>query len=112
LPSVADGNDNHIRCAGQQLTGWKPEGNASWAVEGGAIVGRQGPNGAPGDLFTEREYGDFELMVTLPRTVSMLNRVLELDEAEKVVAARPEDCICCRLCELRCPDMAIEIETE
>jgi NAD-dependent dihydropyrimidine dehydrogenase PreA subunit len=31
---------------------------------------------------------------------------------DKVVAARPEDCICCRLCELRCPDFAIEIETE
>jgi 2-oxoglutarate ferredoxin oxidoreductase subunit delta len=38
--------------------------------------------------------------------------VLELDDADKVVAARPEDCICCRLCELRCPDFAIEIETE
>ncbi|MFO7494885.1 MAG: 4Fe-4S ferredoxin, partial [Desulfobacterales bacterium] len=38
--------------------------------------------------------------------------VLELDASEKVVAARPEDCICCRLCELRCPDFAIEIETE
>jgi 2-oxoglutarate ferredoxin oxidoreductase subunit delta len=38
--------------------------------------------------------------------------VLELDDSDKVVAARPEDCICCRLCELRCPDFAIEIETE
>ena len=38
--------------------------------------------------------------------------VLELDEAEKVTAARPEDCICCEFCELRCPDFAIEIETE
>jgi 2-oxoglutarate ferredoxin oxidoreductase subunit delta len=38
--------------------------------------------------------------------------VLELDEADKVVAARPEDCICCELCELRCPDLAIEIEIE
>jgi len=38
--------------------------------------------------------------------------VLELDDADKVVAARPEDGICCRLCELRCPDFAIEIETE
>ncbi|MBA3036312.1 MAG: 4Fe-4S ferredoxin, partial [Desulfobacterium sp.] len=28
------------------------------------------------------------------------------------VAARPEDCIACRLCELRCPDLAIEIITE
>lgn len=38
--------------------------------------------------------------------------VLELDEAEKVIAARPKDCICCELCELRCPDFAIEIDTE
>jgi 2-oxoglutarate ferredoxin oxidoreductase subunit delta len=39
-------------------------------------------------------------------------QVLELDEAEKVVAARVEECICCRLCEMRCPDLAIEIATE
>jgi len=38
--------------------------------------------------------------------------VLELDAEEKVVAARPEDCICCLMCELRCPDLAIEVETE
>ena len=38
--------------------------------------------------------------------------VLELDEHERVVAVRPADCICCRLCEKRCPDMAIEIISE
>jgi 2-oxoglutarate ferredoxin oxidoreductase subunit delta len=38
--------------------------------------------------------------------------VLELDDQDKVVAARPQDCIACRLCELRCPDLAIEIELE
>ena len=38
--------------------------------------------------------------------------VLELDKEEKVVAAHPEDCICCKMCELRCPDLAIEIEIE
>jgi 2-oxoglutarate ferredoxin oxidoreductase subunit delta len=38
--------------------------------------------------------------------------VLELDRDEKVFAARPEDCICCKQCELRCPDLAIEILTE
>jgi 2-oxoglutarate ferredoxin oxidoreductase subunit delta len=38
--------------------------------------------------------------------------VLELDAEDKVVAARPEDCIVCMLCELRCPDMAIEVATE
>ena len=38
--------------------------------------------------------------------------VLELDDKDKAVAARPEDCIACKLCELRCPDLAIEIITE
>ncbi len=38
--------------------------------------------------------------------------VLVLDSKEKAVAAHPEDCICCKLCELRCPDLAIEIITE
>ncbi|MFT5726209.1 MAG: 2-oxoglutarate ferredoxin oxidoreductase subunit delta [Desulforhopalus sp.] len=36
-------------------------------------------------------------------------QVLELDSKEKAVAVRPEDCICCMLCELRCPDLAIEV---
>ncbi len=39
-------------------------------------------------------------------------QVLELDAAEKSVVVRPEDCICCRLCEIRCPDLAIEVITE
>jgi 2-oxoglutarate ferredoxin oxidoreductase subunit delta len=39
-------------------------------------------------------------------------KVLELDENDKVVAARPQDCVCCKLCELRCPDLAIEVRTE
>jgi len=38
--------------------------------------------------------------------------VLEIDQDEKVVAARPEDCICCKMCEIRCPDLAIEIITD
>jgi 2-oxoglutarate ferredoxin oxidoreductase subunit delta len=38
--------------------------------------------------------------------------VLALDDHEKVTAVQPHKCICCRLCELRCPDFAIEIETE
>ncbi len=38
--------------------------------------------------------------------------VLELDKTDKVEAVRPEDCICCRLCEIRCPDLAIEIIVE
>lgn len=38
--------------------------------------------------------------------------VLALDDTDKAVAVRPEDCICCRMCEQRCPDLAIEILTE
>jgi 2-oxoglutarate ferredoxin oxidoreductase subunit delta len=37
-------------------------------------------------------------------------KVLELDEDEKVIVVSPEKCTACRLCEFRCPDMAIEIE--
>ncbi|MBU1194835.1 MAG: 4Fe-4S binding protein [Proteobacteria bacterium] len=36
-------------------------------------------------------------------------KVLEFDEQGKAKAVRPEDCIACRLCELRCPDLAIQI---
>ena len=35
--------------------------------------------------------------------------VLELDAEEKAIAVRPDDCICCQLCEYRCPDFAIEV---
>lgn len=38
--------------------------------------------------------------------------VLEMDAEDKVFAARPEDCICCRLCEMRCPDLALEVICE
>ncbi len=36
--------------------------------------------------------------------------VLEFDDNGKAHAARPEDCIACKLCELRCPDLAIQIK--
>ena len=49
---------------GRDLAGWKARGNASWSVEDGILVGRQGPGGAAGDLFSEAEYGDFECEVT------------------------------------------------
>lgn len=39
-------------------------------------------------------------------------QVLELDQLDKAIAVRPEDCICCGLCELRCPDLAIEVVIE
>jgi len=46
---------------GRDLKGWKAEGNAAWSVVDGSIVGRQGPGGAAGDLFTEAQWPDFEL---------------------------------------------------
>jgi 2-oxoglutarate ferredoxin oxidoreductase subunit delta len=39
-------------------------------------------------------------------------QVLALDDKDKAQAARVENCIACKLCELRCPDLAIEIATE
>jgi len=39
-------------------------------------------------------------------------QVLEMDKAEKAIAARPDDCICCKMCELRCPDLAIQVIVE
>ncbi len=48
---------------GKDLTGWKPEGGAAWSVESGCLVGKQGANFAPGDLFSTQEYSDFELEV-------------------------------------------------
>lgn len=39
-------------------------------------------------------------------------KVLELDQKEKAVAARPEDCIACDLCAQVCPDLAIEVIIE
>ena len=46
---------------GKTLDGWRAEGNAAWAVQDGAIVGRQGPDNAAGDLYTRGEWADFEL---------------------------------------------------
>ena len=48
---------------GEDLSGWTVEGDAKWAVEDGVLVGRQGANGAAGDLFTEKEYADFAVVV-------------------------------------------------
>jgi 2-oxoglutarate ferredoxin oxidoreductase subunit delta len=39
-------------------------------------------------------------------------KVLEMDENQKACVVRPEDCICCKSCEYRCPDLAVEVETE
>ena len=40
------------------------------------------------------------------------NKVLEMDELDKAVPVRTEDCVVCRLCEMRCPDLAINIIAE
>jgi 2-oxoglutarate ferredoxin oxidoreductase subunit delta len=39
-------------------------------------------------------------------------KVLALNDNSKVYVAHPEKCIACRMCELRCPDLAIEVITE
>jgi len=49
---------------GKDLTGWETSGGATWAVEDGQLIGTQGPNYAPGDLFTQAGYDDFLLTVT------------------------------------------------
>lgn len=59
----ADGREMTPLFNGKDLTGWVEEGNAAWSVVDGHLVGTQGPDGAPGDLFTEKEYADFRLRV-------------------------------------------------
>ncbi len=49
---------------GRDLSGWETSGNARWFVEDGMLVGTQGENNAPGDLFTTDTYGDFLVTVT------------------------------------------------
>ncbi|MBM4029422.1 MAG: DUF2961 domain-containing protein, partial [Planctomycetes bacterium] len=49
---------------GKDLTGWEATGNARWVVEKGMLVGTQGANNAPGDLFTTQSFRDFEVTVT------------------------------------------------
>ena len=49
---------------GKDLSDWETTGNARWFVEDGMLVGTQGANNAPGDLFTKNSYGDFELTCT------------------------------------------------
>lgn len=49
---------------GKNLTGWEAEGGAKWVVDKGLLVGTQGENNAPGDLFTTAGFKDFEAIVT------------------------------------------------
>lgn len=38
--------------------------------------------------------------------------VFDIAPGEKVRVSRPEDCVACHMCELRCPDMAMEVTKE
>ena len=49
---------------GKDLTGWETSGEARWVVEDGLLIGTQGTDNAPGDLFTAESYDDFLLTVT------------------------------------------------
>ncbi len=49
---------------GKDIDNWKATGNADWSVRDGALTGKQGPDFAPGDLFTKKEYDDFEAKVS------------------------------------------------
>ena len=59
LPAADSGWISLIQ--GNSLAGWKAEGQAAWRVEDGAIVGAGAPGGTGGDLFTEKQWADFEL---------------------------------------------------
>lgn len=64
--SVADGvSGGPVKLFnGKDLSGWQAEGGAKWVVENGLLIGTQGENHAPGDLFTKDSYDDFLLTVT------------------------------------------------
>ncbi len=59
-----DKTDSKALFNGKDLTGWEATGNAKWVVEDGMLVGTQGENNAPGDLFTKKSFKDFELTCT------------------------------------------------
>ena len=46
---------------GKSLDGWRATGQARWSIEDGHLVGRQGPQGEAGDIFTTAEWTDFEV---------------------------------------------------
>lgn len=49
---------------GKDIAAWEPTGGAKWVVEDGMLIGTQGENNAPGDLFTKETFKDFELTCT------------------------------------------------
>ena len=46
---------------GQTFKGWRAEGHAIWSIDDGVLVGRPAPGALGGDLFTEKQWTDFEL---------------------------------------------------
>ena len=48
----------------KNLADFEPTGGAKWVVEDGLLIGTQGENNAPGDLFTKAAYEDFDLTCT------------------------------------------------
>ena len=49
---------------GKDLEDWETSGDAKWVVENGLLVGTQGENNSPGDLFTKESFKDFVATVT------------------------------------------------
>jgi 2-oxoglutarate ferredoxin oxidoreductase subunit delta len=53
---------------------------------------------------------DLELCKACGICISLCpTHVFDTDDGGQAVAARPEDCTVCRLCEWHCPDFAIEV---
>lgn len=64
-PGAGQGQAGFVKLFnGKDLTGWQTSGDAKWVVENGLLIGTQGPNNAPGDLFTKDIYKDFLVTVT------------------------------------------------
>jgi hypothetical protein len=49
---------------GKDLTDWEATGGAKWTVQDGMLVGTQGENNTPGDLFTKATYKNFVASLT------------------------------------------------
>lgn len=64
-PGAGQGQAGFVKLFnGKDLTGWETSGDAKWVFENGLLIGTQGPNNAPGDLFTKDTYKDFLVTVT------------------------------------------------
>src|ERR1044072_6567636 len=61
VSELAAAEPRSISLVGKSLSGWKAEGKADWNIQDGCIVGRQGVDGAGGDLFTNEQWTNVEL---------------------------------------------------